>query len=970
MSKGSLRIQRIAPRPEQYQHHVRAFAKKEGWLTALHESQLVALRSTLEHFDDEDQIEIMPFPAMLGRILRFACQPLPIMARDTEVLALLEVLCEELQPESPLGATRELPGLHEALRRTLRELRHWQVSPSDLRQAAFFAAQPDKVLQIADLHSSLSRELTELQRCTSTELLAAVAELAPIPDFSPRILILCGEEPLPDLLASIPCLVKLGARIELLCDAVAPTPAYRANFEAVLGKPLPPAPEPSWIHQVFEEAPDSSLQHPQIRTFSVPDPVAEVNWALRACLRARSEGILEHRMGIVVPDRDLYVPLLIAASPRFLGDGDGSGRPVLDARLPMPLLANGFCALVLQCLKALGHDDIREIPKLMASSYFRLAPDHQQELRRQCQLLLNGPNETWAGLEAWVAGAAEEFAPLVALLEWRKQASVQPITLAAWHAELARFTRLEIFTERLNRRDDWHADADRGAVTALLRSLGGYAAVMSAKGSAALNLRAFALLAERVWQREETAVPTRRHGIRVVSSAQELGVVDLVIVLNAVEGVYPRRRSEDPILFDSDRAAIRELKSHAVEIPDSHTHAAEQRPGFLRLCAAARTRLVFMVPRMSGDRQAIRSGFVEDVLRAYPESEQVEILGSQIVPDRANCLVTQDLEIREALDGPRHVPERPSLHLEESRAMVRPAFEEGVSYKVLSIARECPFRAVANKMLGLAPNGPSQKHLSLLFRIAQEANLFNLDTLEMAPEALSHATKNALAELSTEVDSTELKLLQSILEEAIDKLLANERDARDYWQPHPVSKGRTRLGDVATRSQITIAGQPITLSGTVDGVAEIRDKKTLRFYTQSTQLTGKDPIKPDSRYWIEVMLLLCTMLSKDQRDVALEFQSLRGGRKLIVLNDSTGSAGVAKKGEDLLTEIIPLRDVRDVGIQEMKKLLVASVEDLKAGHMQPKRGEHCERCNLGELCRYSQALVEDHLGPAMAEGAE
>lgn len=956
MSKGSLKIERIAPRPEHYQQRIKLFARHGGWLTALHESQLVALRSTLEDFEDDDQIELMPFPALLGRVLRFACIPIPTMVRDTEMLALIEVLCKDLEPDSPLGGIRELTGLHEALRRTLRELRHWQVTPTDLRQAAFFATQPEKLLQLAEFFERLNAELETLQRCTSTELLAAVQALESIPDFSPRILILCGKDPLPDLLGAIPMLVRLGAQIELLVDDVAPTAAFESMFKAILGRDLPPKPEIDWYDQIFSSSPPSELHHPELKAVSVPDPVSEVNWALRECLKARSEGILEHRMGIVVPDRELYVPLLLAAAPRYLGDGDGGKRPALDARLPMPLLANGFSALVLQCLRALGHQDVREMPKLLASSYFRLPLDDLADLKRACQKFIGEPGDSWHALSGWSDEHEDRFASLRALLDWRNAVVQGAHPLTEWHAELTRFTRLELFTERLNRRDDWRADADRSAVTALMRSLGGYASVMVAKGAPPLNLRAFASLAERIWNREEIAVPTRRHGIRVVSSAQELGVVDLVIVLNAVEGVYPRRRSEEPILFDSDRKAIRDLQQHVVELPDSHTHAAEQRPAFLRLCAAARRKLVFFCPRLTGDRRAIRSGYVEDLLRSFPQSEEVEISGSQIVPDLQECLVTQDFDIRTALNMPRIAPERPELKMEATRAMVRPKFDEGVSYKVLSSAAECPFRAVAGHVVGLRPAGMIQ-HLSALFRIADEASLFHHDQLEFGEIALKHAAKRVLDELATEIDATEHKLIGTILAEAQANLIKNEVAAREYWQPESISTQSARLEDVVPRPQVNIGGQLINLTGKVDGVANIRGKHTLRFYTSSSTLVDKYSLKEESRYWVEVMLLLATLLRSKDSNVALEFQSVRGGRKLYVLRDETESASVNTVG-DIRTEIIPEKTARNVGIQNMREYLKGSVAALSEGKMAPSHGPHCDRCDLGELCRWSQNLVE------------
>jgi hypothetical protein len=98
------------------------------------------------------------------------------------------------------------------------------------------------------------------------------------------------------------------------------------------------------------------------------------------------------------------------------------------------------------------------------------------------------------------------------------------------------------------------------------------------------------------------------------------------------------------------------------------------------------------------------------------------------------------------------------------------------------------------------------------------------------------------------------------------------------------------------------------------------------------------------------------------REAALEIESMRGIREFVVLTRSGGSlVGQVQDGlkvTDLATTDDTFAAKQDF-YKDVRRLLARALERIRSASIEPIKGDPCEWCDFGELCRRSRAYGEE-----------
>lgn len=927
---------------------LRKFEKEPGYVTALED---VLLPVVYGFEPDPEKIEVVPLGDLLGRVcVEVGIRP-AAMATRGQIRAATELVCADLPSDSPLYACRSFPGFHDALASTLRELHHFDVDAERLEEV--IPKLPEelraKFRSLAEVDRGVREALGEIGRAGSLERARALleGEFKRVPHVR-RLLLLAGADIRPLFMRVIRKLADHGVEVWIALDESG------AAFEGTqwtlssLGIPERPKPNAHWTQAIFHEA-DAGISKPEGVLFSASDALSECEWALRACVDAIGrDGIFPHRIAILVPDPDQYVPLLLASAERF--------DLRLDARLATPLLTTGLAHLTAKILEVLSQPSPSALPKLAKSSYLQADAKGAAQLAETVQSTLrihpSGP-EAWEALEAFADQEREAFPWLWPLLNWRKNMMEHQRSLSDWHAALYDLLCMDFLEQAAQSHQSQKREHDRRAQTALIRAIADYAPVFDQRRKSTLSLAAFTTIAKRLWKKEEIVLPlSSTEGIRIVSNARQLGACDLVIGLGMLEGVMPRRRREDSVLGDEERHAISEALKLDPPLPDSFHAARAQRDEFLRLCSAAQKRLILGYPETGDDRDNVPTTYLALVAHALGERvRRVAYERRLVVPPKSDCRIPQDFVLSEALASAPDPALPVQLTLAEARQLVRPNFEEGIKVSEASQALSCPFRAVAGHRLRLRIQ--KLRLENRLHQLPASSGLLRADDPETARKQLQSELGQILTQETALSEPWELNLLELTASRRIEGWVVREFHSRELWKRDPESaRVQVPLEDDALRSRFKVGDKSVQFLGQVAGISDHGPYRTIHLYRQS-QFKKPDPTD-DPGAWLELALHFAMAL-RAKKPVALQIDSSEGDRCLLVLNRNVGD-GLRGDGESFKIDDLAIPPA--ILADQMRELLAQAVETLERGDMRTVPGDTCNHCDFGELCRSSSVLVD------------
>lgn len=939
MARNLLETVAAAPGLGRYQDWlVKACAREETVLVAFSAGRLRAAKGAL---DEGCGATPLAFHEWVAQTLEFCGGYAQRLASEELQLAAMAEVCAGQPPDSPFYESRRFGGLHRALCRTLSELREWGVDAPLLEQARRQAGEDlgRKLEALLQIEEEFRELLRKIGYAVLSDTLDDVESSEPEPGQSlPPAVLLADAEFTPRRARFVQWLVRHGCDVRVLVHR---HPGGELGFDgaawwlASLGAEARAIGHPAgWVGGLFGGSP--SQGGVEARIWSTPDPFFEAEWVVRGCLADLAEGVPPERIAIVTRDLQAMVPYLDTAAARL-------GLPI-SIPTTVPLCSNGFARLVQAVLDVCASDRARSLEAVLTFRYGALGRTDRDGLR-QALAEAERTADPWAFLEAWAESNAERASWLPGLLRRRREALGATKSLAAWG----------MWLRDLMDEGDWAADdsgprhlsaRDRRAMRQLQATLSARAAVARALGGGALDVRRFRDLAFEIWRDAESTVRDREDGVLVVSRAADVPPVDSLYVMGMLEGQLPRRRSEDPILWDTDRAFLNEALHLDQPLDDSRTVARRERDEFVALCSTPLKRLTLSYPQTDDERDNVPAFYLREVERLAGIKPRV--FRRKELPAASDALCPEaDRLLGEALAGPRRASSQAGIRSEELRSRLAWDGERPVWHERALDAFQCPFLAFARHGLRLE-SGRRLHPRHLLRDVALRARL---------PEAALKddgwtIVEDALAAMAREAERSEgPQFAQSLLavgRRVLRRWLERERIAQGLWPRQVVGLG-VRSGSPGTRGYVPLDDGRLPFEVVYDVLWEAPGAAGATFYgsgPHSDRLEGRDEL---------LVALLIVGLFRKGASYHIEFETFGNRRRAFALGETLGS----RPGD-------PEHGVERRSLDGNDKLWVTAAQRmageawrvLRNLEVSPKPGDECDRCAYGELCRRSKRFPE------------
>lgn len=935
MPRSALKISSISPDPQSLKRLLDELPDELGYVTAFDDSSLaVAHRLGV----GDESIELLSFGDLLGRICMDVGIPTSNLASRGRLLAAYEVACHRLERTRVFKNCKDFAGFHESVSETLRELHHWGIDAEKLVAAgkSIPGAEGQKLLELAEIDQSVSQLMLKVGSIQPYERARALlSEEFSRPLHFKILVVLTNSEVRPIYHELLKKLSLHGVRVHVVLEK------SDGVFEGsrLIAKSFGTEPKrfgaDSWAEGLFQS--EKKADPPAVEIFDAPDALSEAEWALRKCQEAIAEGVLPHRIAIHASDQETYVPYLKSTARRF--------DLMLDARHMMPLLTIGFASLTMKVLEALSAYNPKSLIQLATSSYFPTTREARLRLADAVHDAIRKGDESWAAIEKSADEMAELLPWLWPLLRWRAKSISQPYSMPEWHGMLDDFFRIEVIERNAQNGVSKKQSHDQRAQMAMMRSLAEYAPTYDAEAEEKITFSEFVGICARLWDREEVISPTDRRGIRVVSKSTEVGEADIVIVMGMLEGVMPKRRTEDPILSDEERAGLTRALGLEFPLLDSGFEARAQRDAFVRLCAAAKQKLILSYPRADEERLNVPASYLSEIRALVGDAISTSsFTRAELVPQSSDCRNYADLRIAEALALPRedHMVER--LKSEAAREIVRPDFESRIEVREVVDATECLFKSNARYRLGIHPN--SKGINSLLRRLPAMAQLRSQPDAESARAALEAALSQSIADRSTEIEKWEESLIEATAMRQIDQWIEAEFAAREIWKLEP-AQTNVGLDHPVFRPSLKIGNTKIQFKAKVDGISELGPYLVIHRFFQPNPSTS---FEKSPGVWLEIAILYALSKTHNSSQI-FDLDLSSGGRLALTFNKADGVSLASNSRRHLSTrQPVDTRGLLDF----LKEELDRATFRLETGNMVATPGEHCENCAFGELCRVSR----------------
>lgn len=948
MAKGRIRVLSTVPGATSLSAIVTLFCRQgEGVVTAFSDAALPLLK---RYVDEDDAVEVKPFGEVVMRFLELCGEEtLPIAQLGHTVEAIARA-CQDLPDDSPFLLTARHVGLHQALARTLKELREWGIDRHDMLALAEKANTrlAAKLRSLAHIDESTDSIMLSLGRQTHSDHLQACLQAIPERDGSfDRLLVIVGSEECPTRIEWLRWAARNGTDITVVFERhAADLPLFPGARRAaeLLGEPVQVTGAGNVLLDNLFASSVKSGPKIEVSIVSAADPLAEAEWALRGCLEGMPES-----SGIYVRNLEAYAPLIEAAAKRF-------DIPVRIARRA-PLLTNSFARLTLTAIEFCASNDVRSLAPILRSSYLGLSGEHQAQLLSTLRECHSTRSRQWETLSNWAAQNKDRYPWLSYLLEWRHKAEGS-FSLAEW---LVRMRELIDpgdclpWGARMRDGDRKMAERDRRARHQMERLLANHVTVDSVTLPRSITLREAAGLCRELWENSDVSIPPAEFGVCVSDDPYAFPEIEVLHVMGMLEGVFPRRRSEEPILTDFEREEISALRPGKARLLSSHDQAESERDTFYRVCAVARSRVVFSYPLADDQRDNIPAFYLTEVERAMggPVTRR-DYPRTLIAPAGDRCASVADRRLREALDAPRELPPTVELVTEEAREALTPKPEHRFTPGELRDVLQCPFQSVLRHRLHLRVGRRGNRWQSLR-KIPQASSLIGQRNRAEAESALMGALEAELDALYSDVPDWEMQLLRAGGRRLIRDWLQREFRARETWPKEQgsvvqnVAFGEPRLRD-------TMPGG-VRLDGVVPAVSHLQRYSVAHLYGSG----ARDPknLTEEEKLYFGLFFLA---LFETGREGALEIESMRGKRELMVLTRAGGSLnGHVQDGLsviDLATADDPALS-KKIFYDEVKRALKRAVDRVNRAAVDAMKGDHCDWCDYGELCRRSRAFGEE-----------
>lgn len=924
-------------------------ASGAGYVSALDTSRLRALQSMRP---GESSAEILEFGRLVAVFARLAGTEPLALASDALLESAVASAASQVPAVSPFHATRNFPGLHRRLVETLGLLADWGLGTEELDALAGECREPlsGKLRSLSQIRSAVEVTLSDLGRQTNDQHIRLCLESDPAQPVSfPPALVYFGDVVEPKHVEWLRWAASRGATVTVVVDAAPRDPSMfpvGTKIASAIGEVGIPFGAPSRLATcLFADAvdPDQPLSLEGLRS---ADLLAEAEWALRACFEKSPNDLA--KCGIFARNLEAYAPLLESAAQRLQIPVSLAGRA--------PLRANGFIRVLFLILDALTANDVRKLGAGVGSSYFGLRKEDRKQLEDGLLTCHREGDRQWLRLESWAAEKAETWPWLVLLLQWRKSATSGPLEPAEWRSRLADLVACFPSLEK----GGYSIERDIRAKNSLESELAAEVSIQNLQPELRWGFVDFVSQLGLLADRGESTLPSNPNGIQVSESGSGFGELDHLVLLGMLEGTFPRRRTEDPILTDEDRREISNRRSLMFPLPDSFDNSRRERDEFVRLCSVPRQSLTVSYPETADDRDTIPAFYLKELERASGKELPWRRFPRRLLaPDAGSISLPADRILREALDGESTLPISIEPLSDEVRSRLEATLPKALTLRELRMAFECPFRHFTEQRLHLYPERDRRRWYQLR-SLPQKARLNLQPDEDAARRALHGALETQLDEMTPHVASGELKLLRQGGLRMIDEWIEREFSARKVW-PKDEGSVRTNIafGSNDLKGELPRVG---AVEGSVAGISMMGGYKVVHLMESSPpKLDKAEPLglKPRDLLYYGGHLMASYEKGKTP---ALEVESMSGGRRLVVMNrrEDTPLESSVEEGLEILnlSGSADSTSVSEVFFRQVKDLLEQAGKAIRAVDLRATNGDHCEFCDYGELCRNSQVFGE------------
>ena len=736
-----------------------------------------------------------------------AVASMPTLDLDRQA-SLIGLIARRLPDDSAFAGSKHLPGFYEAAAKTLQELRHERV------QIDSIAMPGGKLRDVAVLQEGLREELERRQYCTLSDRIESLVGARAARPMEVSHVLWLPEREWPELwLELIEWMVRAGIDVSLAGERhpaaagfFAATETLRGRFSGAETSCIDGALAPG--AQLFSDERDFGVAG-GLTILEASDDFIEVEWVLRECRkRIREDGIDAKDIVVFARSLETYGPMLRAAADR-------EGLP-LTMDYAEALAAHPFTRYVLRALTSMLRDEVGGVSALVRSAYGKV-PEAERAAVELGVRALAGEEDFWAAVgESAKEGRLPKW--LASVAKWRKIALDGHRKPADWMRGIDQLIAETPWLEASSAREEAAKDM-------MVRSL--HIALLALDPHAGMPFEEFLEFAERTWSAAEYRVRTPG-GVRVVSDPAVIGEARAVIAVGIIEGRFPSRRAEDPVLLDRDREALRKMDSRW-NLADSYVRAREDDRDFYRLlCSCGDLTLCF--PASVGENPQERAAYLWDI--AQFDGVRVEKRSfSQRFPNAEECITEKELlaaiirfgdpgfEPMESVT--RRLESLRSAHVESQKTALKDDIlraKLGMMPKPVRMAHlrsldQCPFQYFVRHRLGVRSRRGDPIN-SVIVNAIRRSNFHAADEVALK-ESLLTGLDLELRSLQGILNDHELQIIRCSAPPTLEQFARVEMNSRRQWKLTPVqvapNDDRTglrkggRFGDVS-----------ITLSPSID----------------------------------------------------------------------------------------------------------------------------------------------------------
>lgn len=846
--------------------------------------------------------------------------------------ALIGLISQRLPEDSAFAGSKHLPGFYKAAASSLQEMRHERVRIDSI-------AMPEgKLRDVAFLQEGLRDELERRSYGTLSDRIEdlVAAKTPKLQDV--RNVLWLPEREWPELwLELLDWLQRAGVAVDLLVEAHPSKPSLFKAKRVLQGR-FPDAPvrrvdtDLTPGARLYAEN-DGQAFSGELRIVEASDEFIEVEWTLRECRRRiRNEGLDAKDIVIFARSLETYGPLLRAAADR-------EGLPIA-VDYGESLTAHPFARYVLGALQSMLKSDAASIVGLIRSDYSQVPREQRAKVETAIRALAC-EEDIWKAVGA-AAKAADLPAWLAAVANWRRIALDGQRKPADWLRGIDQLVAGAPWLASCTPREESASDR-------LIRSL--HIALLSLEPHAGLTLREFVAFAERTWTTAEYRVRTQG-GIRVVADPQLIGGAKAVMAVGVVEGRFPSRRAEDPILLDRDRAALEAIDARW-HLASSYERAEEDDRDFYRLlCSCGDLTLSF--PASIGENPQDRAADLWG-LSVLPGVRSEVVTFAQRFPKADDCITERELVAAgtwhedfgssPAESTVRRVKallaaHQASRNTELSDDILKAKL--GILPRPLRMSHlrslsQCPFQYFARHRLGIrsVKGDPMNR---VIVNSIRRAN-FHLDNEHDFCASLLSGLTAELATLQGVLNEHELQVLRCTAPTTLNQFAKLEFAARQQWKlkPHSVAPEDDQTG---LRRTAKVGDAQVMLSPAIDVL-----------YKRE----GTDDLVPMRIGWesdedqTKLECYLVMMMHPGEAKYLVFDSYNHSRRKFFARRTDERKESPGSKG-NLSVDIGP-QNLKELQ-REVTSWMQTQIDIARSGVPVARPNvKHCGRCDLGSLCR-------------------